>query len=61
VLNSQHIPVDCARRAGTVHVWPEHKLSTPEEVTVLRAFKAVTDCPIAWHASRPSDIDPARN
>ncbi len=33
----------------TVHLWPERRLTTAEEVRVLRAFAAVTDSPLAWH------------
>lgn len=34
---------------GTVHLHPDTALSTADEVAVLRAFKDVTDSPLAWH------------
>lgn len=32
-----------------LHLWPQELLSIAQEVTVLRAFAAVTDSRIAWH------------
>ncbi len=40
----------CAEKRGeVVHLAPSRRLSTAEEVLVLRAFAAVTDSPLAWH------------
>lgn len=41
-----------ARRGTTVHLWPTLRpLTTADEVTVLRAFAAVTDARLAWHGA----------
>ncbi len=43
VLRAQHIPVTVAVVDHTAHIHPCREVSTCEEVTVLRAFFAVTD------------------
>lgn len=51
-LERQHIPVLVAvDDAATVHLWPQRKVKTAEEVTALTAFIDVTDSRIAWHAA----------
>lgn len=40
---------------GVVHLHPAHAVSTRDEVRVLRAMRAVTDSPLAWH-SHPGDL-----
>jgi hypothetical protein len=51
VLRSvEHIPVTAlVGFDGTVHLHASRQLSTPEEVTALRAFAACTDARLAWH------------
>lgn len=50
ILHSSGIPVEPSTdSAGVVHLFPLRLLATVEEVVVLRAFRAVSDSPIAWH------------
>lgn len=36
---------------GVVHLWAKQPTDTAAEVRVLRAFRAVYDGPLAWHAA----------
>lgn len=48
--DEQHLPVLAAADArNIVHVWAQRPMTTAEEVTVLRAFAAVSDSRLAWH------------
>ena len=39
---------------GVVHLWAKEPMSTAEEFRTIRAFKAITDGPIAFHQAVPS-------
>jgi len=48
----EHIPLTAdVDDNGSVHVRPQRELTTREHVTVLRAFGAVTDVQLVWHAA----------
>jgi hypothetical protein len=32
-----------------VHLWAQQETTTRQEVAALTAFRAVTDCRLAWH------------
>lgn len=51
VLNAvEHIPVDVRlAESGQVDIWPARALSVLEEVTTIRAVRAVTDARTNWH------------
>jgi hypothetical protein len=52
VLRSAHIPVTAdVAFDGSLHLRPQRELSTAEEVTTLRAFAALTDVRLTWHAA----------
>lgn len=36
---------------GVVHLWAKVPIGTAGEVRALRAFRAVTDSPLAWHGA----------
>lgn len=40
---------------GVVHIWAKERTDTAGEVRALRAFRAVTDSPLAWH---PAEVAP---
>lgn len=40
-----------------LHLWAKTPLSSAQEMTALRAFTAVTDARIAWHAAGAVSVD----
>ena len=48
----EHIGVGAAvDDLGRLHLWPTVRpLTTPEEVSALRAFASLSDSPLCWHA-----------
>lgn len=39
---------------GWLHLWAQHEMSTLQEVTAIGAYRARTDCPLAWHKAAAS-------
>jgi hypothetical protein len=52
VLRAEHIPLTAAVAFdGSLHLHPQRPLRTPERVTAIRAFAAVTDVRQVWHGA----------